>query len=165
MKKRKIFIQWLFEKSESVYTKYFKKNEPWNIKKSDLIIYPKHSFGYHLGQFLENNDFDLIPKVERHDAYHVLTGYSTRVEDEIAQQYLCFGNGKRSLYLFGVIILGTIILPDYLNHYLRSYQIGKASNTFHNLDFRHLLNASYADVRSCIFSKSQIHALKKVHYA
>ncbi len=165
MKKRKKLIQWLFEKSESIYTRYFKKNTPWSLTKSDLLTYEKHTFGFHLGQFLEDNGFDLIPKVERHDAYHVLTCYSTTVEDEIAQQYLCLGNGKRSSYLFGVVILGTFLLPDYLGHYLRSYQIGKKANTFHNLDFRQLLNTSYFDVRSCIFSTSQINTLKTYHHA
>lgn len=165
MKKRKQFISWLFETSQTIYTKYFKNNKPWGIVKSDLLKYPKHTFGFHLGLFLETNDFELISKVERHDAYHVLTGYRTIVEDEIAQQYLCFGNGKRSLYLFGVIILGTLILPDHLSYYIKSYRIGKEANTFYNLNFQHLLSASFTDLQSCIFSKSQIHNLNTLYHA
>jgi len=130
MKNRKKIINWLFEISQHVYTAYFKKNNPWNITKSDLLQYPEASFGKHLGLFLEKNNFELIPKVERHDAYHVITGYSTKVEDEIAQQYLCFGNGKRSIYLFGVIVIGTVLLPDYLGFYI------KISNTFLLLLFK-----------------------------
>ena len=164
MKKRKQFISWLFEVSQHVYTKYFKKNEPWGIVKSDLLEYPKESFGKHLGTFLETNNFEMIPKVERHDAYHVITGYSTKVEDEIAQQYLCFGNGKRSIYLFGVIIIGTLILPDYLSFYLKSYKIGRKANIFHNLDFKKLLDTPFQDLQSFIFSKRLITNLKKLQY-
>ena len=156
MKKRKKIIIWLFEKSQKIYTKYIKKNEPWNINKSDLLHYPEESFGRHMGMFLVDNEFDLIPKAERHDAYHVLTGYDTKVEDEIAQQYLCYGNGKRSIYLYGVITIGTVILPDYMSYYIKSYKIGKNANHFYNLDFKNLLNIPLIDLQSCIFSKSHI---------
>jgi ubiquinone biosynthesis protein Coq4 len=156
MKNRKKIIIWMFEKSQKIYTNYIKKNEPWGINKSDLLRYPDESFGKHMGDFLEENGFDLIPKAERHDAYHVLTGYDTKVEDEIAQQYLCYGNGKRSIYLYGVITIGTLILPDYLSYYLKSYKIGKSANLFHNLDYKSLLNTSLLNLQSCIFSKSHI---------
>ncbi|WP_204263076.1 Coq4 family protein [Spongiivirga citrea] len=154
--KRKQLIIWLFEHSEKIYTKYFKSNTPWGFYKKDLLHYPKNSFGYHLGTFLDKNNFELIPKVERHDCYHVLTGYGTQVEDEIALQYLCFGNGKRSLYLFAVLILGTIILPDYMTYYIRSYIKGKRANSFYHFDFKKLLNISIVDLRRAIFLKSYI---------
>ena len=156
MKIRKEIIVWMFEKSQKIYTKYIKKNKPWNINKSNLLGYPDASFGKHLGEFLEENGFDLIPKAVCHDAYYVLTDYGTKVEDEIAQQYLCYGNGKRSIYLYGVITIGTIILPDYLSFYMKSYKIGKSANLFHNLDFKSLLNTSLIDLQSCIFSKSHL---------
>jgi len=164
MNTRKILIAWLFKKSQIIYTNYFKKNKPWGLTKSDLLKYPEGTFGKQLGMFLEANDFDLIPKAERHDAYHLLTGFSTKVEDEIAQQYLCFANGKRSPYLFGVIILGTFILPEYLSYYIKAYRIGQSANTFYNLDFRRLLNVPFKDLQSSIFTRSQIHNLKTLHY-
>lgn len=161
MEKRKKIIIWMFEKSQMIYTKYIKKNKPWNINKSDLLNYPDTSFGKHMGEFLEANGFDLIPKAERHDAYHVLTGYGTKVEDEIAQQYLCYGNGKRSIYLYGVIGLGTLLLPEYMSYYIKSYQIGKNANLFHNLYFKSLLKTALLDLQSCIFSKHHLNNLIK----
>lgn len=160
MRKRKQLINWLFEKSQVIYTKWFKTNQPWGICKEDLLKYPNDSFGKYLGLFLQQNNFDLIPKVERHDCYHVITGYGITVEEEIAQQYLCYGNGKRSLYLFGVIILGTLILPEYLKFYLDSYKIGKKANTFHNLDFKGLLNISLVDLQFTIFSSMHLKSIK-----
>ena len=161
MNYRKQLIVRLFELSEKFYTSYFKKNkQAWNIKRSDLLNYPENTFGRFLGQFLLDNNFELIPKVERHDAYHVLTGYGTKVEDEIALQYVCFGNGKRSPYLFGVMILGTLLLPDYMNYYLRSLKIGRNANAFHHWDFSKMLHTSLDEMRLAIFPKHYIDTLK-----
>lgn len=156
MKKRKQLIKWLFKISQKIYTDIHKHHEPWNISKSQLLKYPNNTVGKHLGLFLDKNDFELIPKVERHDAYHTLTGYGTNVEDEIGLQYLCFGNGKRSPYLFGAIILGVIILPDYYKYYYNSYCIGKNANPFHHFDYKKLLHVSIHGLREAIFSKNQI---------
>jgi ubiquinone biosynthesis protein Coq4 len=156
MNPRKKLIEWMFEKSQKAYTNLFKNHEPWGISKTELLKYPDDSIGKHLGLFLDKNGFELIPKVERHDAYHTLTGYGTNVEDEIALQCLCFGNGKRSPYLYGAIILGVIILPDYYKYYYSSYLIGKRANPFHQYDYEKLLNVSLYEFREAIFSNSQI---------
>lgn len=151
---RKQLIEWLFEHSQNVYTKLFKHQESWEISRQELLAYPEPSFGKQLGLFLNKNGFELIPKVERHDAYHTLTGYGTNVEDEIALQCLCFGNGKRSMYLYGAMILGIIILPDYLNYYYRSYTIGKRANPFHHFNYRKLLLVNFEAFRMAVFSKN-----------
>ncbi|WP_299224865.1 Coq4 family protein [uncultured Psychroserpens sp.] len=150
---RKQVIEWLFEHSQRIYTNMFKNHKPWGIYRNELLTYPEQSFGKHLGLFLQKNNFELIAKVERHDAYHTLTGYGTKVEDEIALQCLCYGNGKRSLYLYGALILGIMILPDYFNYYYKSYQIGKSANPFHHFDYKHLLHVNINDFRHAIFSK------------
>jgi len=152
---RKRLIEWLFEHSQNVYTKLFKSHEAWGIPRLELLTYPTYTFGRHLGEFLNKHGFELIAKVERHDAYHTLTGYGTKVEDEIALQCLCFGNGKRSLYLYGAMILGIIILPDYYNYYYKSYKTGKRANPFHQFDYKKLLHVDMNDFRQAIFSKAQ----------
>ncbi|MEH6538107.1 MAG: Coq4 family protein [Psychroserpens sp.] len=156
---RKQLIEWLFEHSQKVYTKMFKHHEPWGISRLTLLEYPKDSFGKHLGTFLEQHNYELIAKVERHDAYHTLTGFGTKVEDEIALQCLCFGNGKRSLYLYGAMILGIIILPDYCTYYYRSFTIGKHANIFHHLNYKKLLHVNIDNFRQAIFTTSQRNTL------
>jgi len=163
MNKRKKIIEWLFDKSNTIYTNLFKKHKPWGIYKKELLGYPEDSFGKHLGMFLDRNNFELIAKVERHDAYHALTGYGTKVEDEIALQCLCFGNGKRSLYLYGAMLLGIIILPEYYKYYYKSYCIGKRANTFHHYDYKKLLKVSIHDFRDIIFSKQQTTKINLKH--
>lgn len=153
---RKKLVIWLFEISKNIYTKFFKRNHiPWNVNVSELKTYPIQSFGYVLGDFLQLNNFELIPKVERHDAYHVITQYGTTVEEEIGLQFLCMGNGKKSLYMYGAIILGTLILPEYLNFYIASYNIGKQANSFHQFEYKNLLQTNYEELRNMIFSNEE----------
>ncbi|MDG5492669.1 Coq4 family protein [Psychroserpens sp. SPM9] len=157
---RKQVIEWLFEHTQKVYTRYFKSHEPWNVSRRDLLNFPKNSFGYHLGLFLTEHHFELIPKVERHDAYHTLTGFGIKVEDEIALQCLCYGNGKRSLYLYGAMILGIIILPDYYKYYYKSYRLGQQANPFHHFNYEELLPVNITDLRAAVFTDSQQKKLK-----
>ena len=150
---RENIIIWLFEISQKAYCK-FKKKTPWNISNQELLKYPKHSFGYQLGRLLEANGFELLPKVERHDAYHLITGYGTTVQEEIALQYCCFGNGKRTPYLLAVLVLGTILLPKYISFYMKSYHYGKRANSFHHFDFKTLLHVDFEKFRTIIFTAS-----------
>ncbi|MDC8004446.1 hypothetical protein POV27_10320 [Aureisphaera galaxeae] len=162
---RKQLINWLFEKSMVLYCR-FKKKQPWGLTSADMLNMPPNTFGHRLGQFLSSNGFEPIPKVERHDAYHVLCGYSTAVEDEIALQYVCFGNGKRTPYLFGVLLLGTFILPDYLPYYLKSYRFGKQAATFHPYDFKKILRLDFNEFRSAIFTDrllTEMYDYRKTH--
>lgn len=156
---RKQLIELLFEYSQNVYTKLFKHHKAWGITREQLLSYPEYTFGKHIGKFLDENGFELIAKVERHDAYHTLTGFGTKVEDEIALQCLCYGNGKRSLYLYGAVVLGITILPDYYNYYYQSYTMGKKANPFHHYDYKQLLNVNINDFRQAIFSKEYLNIL------
>lgn len=161
--KRKQLVEWLFIHSQKQYTKLFKqKKKAWNICVAELIKFKRNTLGYHLGKFLKQNKFELLPKLERHDCYHIITNYGFKAEDEIALQYLCFGNGKRSLYTFLVIIFGSIILPDYYKYYLKSYQIGKNANHFHGFDYQKLLQSDLHTIQSFIFSKSHLKTFQHV---
>lgn len=157
---RKKIITWLFNWTMLVYCK-FKKKEAWNISTKTLLEMKASTFGHQLGKLLHDAGFELIPKVERHDAYHLLTGFDTSVEDEIALQYCCYGNGKRTPYLFGVLFLGTLILPDYLPYYLKAYRYGKQANSFHHFDYKKILPLEFDDFQETIFTNT---AQAKMNY-
>ncbi len=146
---RKRFILWLFEKTQKGYLK-FKKKKSWNITKGELLQLPKDTLGYELGEFLKKNNFDLISKSESHDIYHVLLGYGTQVEDEIALQFACFGNGKRSLYLLLSLLAGILLLPEYIKYYQASYLLGNKSASFHELNYEKLLRFPISELREKI---------------
>jgi ubiquinone biosynthesis protein Coq4 len=137
-----------------IYCK-FKKKAPWNITTEQLLDMERNTFGYALGNLLHSNGFELIPKVERHDAYHLLTGFGTSVKDEIALQYCCFANGKRTPYLFGVLFLGTLLLPDYIPYYKKAFQYGKQANSFYHFDFKQILPLDYTGFSQSIFTDSE----------
>ncbi len=152
---RKKLITWLFHWTMVLYCT-FKKKAAWGITTAQLLELPTYTLGHHLGLLLDKNGFELLPKVERHDAYHLMTGYGTTVEEEIALQYCCFGNGKRTPYLLGVLVLGTIILPDHISEYIKAFKLGRAANSFHHFDYKQLLTVNYEHFRNTIFTNKQL---------
>lgn len=137
----------MYEISKKPYQKWFKKNQPWNIGIPELLQYPEASLGFHLGQFLHNNHFEVQPKLEDHDVTHVLTGIGTSVEEEIAMQYYLLGNGKRSIYLFMVIASGTLFYPYSFRRFLESYHRGKNAHHFHDLEFLKMLRQPIENIK------------------
>src|SRR6218665_1177102 len=136
---RALIIEKMYELSKKPYQKYFKKNEPWNITPKQLIRYPQESLGFHMGCFLLKYNFEMQPKLEEHDVIHVLTNTGISVIDEIGMQYFLFGNGKKSPYMFMVILIGTLFYPLCLKTFYRFYKRGKNAHSFHDLDFQKML--------------------------
>ncbi|WP_264551314.1 ubiquinone biosynthesis protein COQ4 [Flavobacterium sp. N2038] len=136
---RDFLIEKLYESSKKPYQKYFKKNEPWNIPKPKLMDYPENSLGFGLGNFLYKNHFDIQEKLEDHDVIHVLTNTGVSVYEEIGMQYYLLGNGKKSLYLFMVILSGTIFYPKRMYYFIQQFKRGKKALPFHYLDFSKML--------------------------
>lgn len=122
---RDYLIEKLYESSKKPYQKYFKTNQPWNIDKSQLLTYPTESLGLVLGNFLHKNNFDIQEKLEDHDIIHILTNTGVSVYEEIGMQYYLFGNGKRSLYLYMVILTGTTFYPKRINYFIQQFKRGK----------------------------------------
>lgn len=132
-------IEKMYEWSKKPYQKFFKNKLAWEIDKQDLLTYPKETLGHHLGQFLHKNDFDIQPKLEDHDIIHVLTNTGISVREEIGMQYYLMGNGKKSLYLFLVILAGTFFYPLSINYFFKEFHKGKSAHSFHYLDFSKML--------------------------
>lgn len=130
---REKLCHFLFQKSAEPYAKFFKRNQlAWNLSSIDLLNYPKNSLGYKVGEFLSTNKFEFFPKHETHDVFHVVCGYGVTVKEEIGLQFLLFGNGKRSVYLYVVMSLGLLIVPEYFQFYKSSFQKGKKQSKFHH---------------------------------
>jgi ubiquinone biosynthesis protein Coq4 len=132
-------IEKMYEWSKKPYQQFFKNKIAWEIDKQELFTYPEETLGYHLGQFLQKNDFDIQPKLEDHDIIHVLTNTGISVREEIGMQYYLMGNGKKSLYLFMVILVGTAFYPMHINYFLKEFRKGKTAYHFHFLDFSKML--------------------------
>lgn len=140
-------IEKIYEWSKKPYQRFFKNKMAWEIDKQKLLHYPNETLGYHLGQFLLKNNFDIQPKLEDHDIIHVLTNTGVSVPDEIGMQYYLLGNGKKSLYLFLVIIAGTAFYPTHVTNFIKEFQKGKKAHHFHYLDFSKMLLIPIADIQ------------------
>jgi ubiquinone biosynthesis protein Coq4 len=132
-------IEKMYEWSKTPYQRYFKDKKAWEIDKLELLSYPEETLGYNLGQFLKNNNFDIQPKLEDHDILHVLTNTGVSVREEIGIQFYLKGNGKKSLYLYTVLLIGTLFYPTHLNYFFKEYYKGKKALHFHYLDFSKML--------------------------
>ncbi|WP_299610197.1 hypothetical protein [uncultured Aquimarina sp.] len=145
---RAILLETLYEWSKIPYQKWFKSEEPWDISVSQLLQYPKETLGFYLGAFLLKHDFSPQPKLENHDVFHVLTATGITVPEEIAMQYYLLGNGKKSAYLFTVILIGTILYPDKFNLFRNAFKKGKSAYSFYQLDFRKLLDTPLKTIQT-----------------
>jgi len=137
---RHLILERLYEWSLAPYRKWFKTNTPWELPALTLLQYPSESLGFHLGCFLITYDFSPQPQLEDHDVFHTLTQSGITVPEEIAMQFYLLGNGKRSIYLFLVIILGGLLFPDHYKRFRRGYRKGKQAHRFYHLDFLQLLD-------------------------
>ncbi len=148
MNNREKLCHFLFQKSAVPYAKLFKQRRmAWGLSALDLLDYPTNSLGYQVGKFLNSNGFEFLPKHETHDVYHVLCDYGVSVKEEIALQFLLFGNGKRSLYLYMVMFLGIVILPENYRFYRNSFFMGKKLGCFHGKVNKAYLNEEFTKVK------------------
>ena len=151
MKIREKLLVWLYDKSKSFYATYFKKNTAWNLTKAQLLAYPSGTLGQELGKFLQKNNFTMEAKLESHDVFHTIIGFDTKIEDELAMQYFLLGNGKRSLYMFMVLIPGSFLFLEHGRYFLDSYRKGKATPPFYHWNFYNLLMTSLEQIQGVLF--------------
>lgn len=155
MKKFRIqFLLFMYQISQNFYRKFFKKTKrQWQFNEEQLLLFQEDTLGRTLGEFYRKHGYRMIPKLENHDVYHLLTGCSTKMQDEIAMQYLLFGNGKRTAYLLGVMLLGTFVFPEHFKMYARSFQKGRKMREFHHWDFEALLWQKFSHIQDFIASR------------
>jgi len=145
----------LYDWSSKVYASIFKWNKKaWGISKEEFLVYPAGSIGHRLGLFYESKGFDVMPKLENHDVFHILTETGTEIQDEIAMQYLLLGNGKISLYLFGMIVVGGILFPEYTNDYKRAFRKGRSLQKFYHIDFKEILHYQLSELQIALYSNN-----------
>ncbi len=145
---RAYILESLYEWSKKPYQRFLKQSTPWAVSVKDLLSYPETSLGFHLACFLLKHHFEIQPKLENHDVFHVLTQTGTTVPEEISMQYYLLGNGKRSLYLFSVVAIGTLLYPDELARFYRAFRKGGAAMPFHHLDFSKLLTQPISRIQA-----------------
>lgn len=149
---RERLIVLLFDYSKNIYRLTIKrKHKTWPLTKAKLLQFPKGSLGKDLGLFLNEQGFELEPKFEKHDIYHILTDYPTTVIGEICLGVFNVANGKRSIYTVGVALFGVFIMIDEFEVFKQAYQRGKNARSYANWKFEHLLNENTEELKKHIF--------------
>lgn len=136
---RAALLRRLFEGTHGLYAAT-RTREPWGLSTEDLCAFPAGTFGRALGEHLRARGFALMPRLEDHDAMHLITGVDTDEVSEVELQFVLGGNGKRSLYLIGTLILGSMVFPEHLPRFVRAWARGAATPCLHTLDVRAMLD-------------------------
>lgn len=148
---RERVLLWLLGKVIPVHALLYERRKPWGLRASDLLQYPEHTLGRELGVFLKQEKLEPIDRVERHDAFHILLGFTTHVSDEAAMQFFLMGNGKRSPFTVGTALFAGLMLPEHWRFFKIQYVRGKAARSVAKWDFKTLLNEPTRDLIAYIF--------------
>lgn len=144
----------MVEWTKPLYAFLFKQNkQAWTHNRKSLIELPEGSLGKTLGKFLFKQGFDLMPKFESHDVYHVLLDYDTTVVDEARMSFFLTGNGKNSLFILGSNLLAFLLIPEHFGTFIEDYKRGKAAAPISKWDFEYLLSEPINGLKGMIFRK------------
>jgi len=131
------------------------KRKAWNTTKNDLKKCAPGTLGNALYQFLDGHNFNLIPKAETHDVWHVLFGYTVEMKDEMSIQFVVLGNGRHSApYLYSCLV-AILMYPEHWGSFYKAYQRGKLASTFWHFNFEALLNENLFELRERIFGPNK----------
>jgi ubiquinone biosynthesis protein Coq4 len=109
---RERMLLWLLGNVIPVHARVYTKRRAWGMKREDMLKYPEGTLGRELGLFLKQEDLQPVDRVERHDAFHILLGFSTALDDEAAMQFFLVGNGKISPFTMATAMFTGMVMPD-----------------------------------------------------
>ena len=138
-----------------IYKTVMPKNRAWTLTKEQLRIFPQGTLGKDLANFMDKNDFDMLPYLETHDVYHVLLGYQPTIVEESRLYFFLLGNGKYSFEVINTVLVSLFLLPDYWGDLFQHYRRGKASRKMGHWDFRYLMHEETELLRGIIFNHSE----------
>lgn len=135
--------------SQPLYRRAYKKRPAWPVDLNPPQAYPANSLGHALADFLNKNDYKLMAQFEDHDVIHVLTQIPNTLLGELDMQYYLLGNGKRSPYLWLVVVTGLLLYPLRWRQFWRRRKQGQQAYPLFREDYRRLLHCSLDDLRRC----------------
>lgn len=148
------FVLLLLEKSVPIHARLNPHRIAWNLKSDDLMEYNAGTLGRTLAEFYKKENFEPIPKAERHDVFHVLLGYSTNVIDEAAMQFFLWGNGKPSFFTIATCLVTAVLFPNRLTYFINAFNKGKMARSIRDWNFKELLSENIELLRNKLFSKN-----------
>lgn len=148
---REKFTVYLLHKAIQTHAMVHNKRKPWGLQTHELVNYPAQSLGKALGDFLQKEQLEPIPKLERHDVFHILLDYNTHMKDEAGLYFFLFGNGKKTLFAVGTILFAACMFPEHWTYMYKQYKRGQQAFPIIKLKFKELLDYNYHDVKKVVF--------------
>jgi ubiquinone biosynthesis protein Coq4 len=145
---REKMLLWLLDNVVTVHSIFYPNRKNWNLTTADLVNYPDKTLGKELGLFLEKEKLEPVEKIERHDAFHILFNFSTKLKDEAAMQFFLIANGKISPFTLSTAVFTTLVMPDNWSYFWQQYKRGKQTRSIAKWDFKSLLNENFQDLKS-----------------
>ncbi len=136
-----------------VHAYFYGNRQPWNLSTEDLIQYPEGSLGNKLGIFLRKEELQPVPKIERHDAFHILFDFTTHIYDESAMQFFLLGNGKISPFTLSTAAFTALMLPDQWNNFYVQFRRGRKTQSIAKWNYKELLHDDFSDLKKVINHK------------
>jgi ubiquinone biosynthesis protein Coq4 len=130
---------------------YGTTDKNWNLSVAELLKYPEGSLGKTLGEFLKEQDVELLQGAEYHDIHHILFDYSISFKDEVALQFFLHGNGKKSIASVSTRIGAWFLLPTEWKYLKASYERGKKCKDVSKLNFKNMLHDNFYQVKASLF--------------
>jgi hypothetical protein len=150
---RERILLWLLGIVIPVHARFYSKRKAWGLLREDLILYPSGTLGRELGLFLIAEKLQPIDRIERHDAFHILLGFTTKISDEAAMQFFLIGNGKISPFTLSTAIFTAFMLPEQLGNFKYEYHRGKQARSIAKWHFKELLDENMDDIKNAIFRR------------
>ena len=140
-------IEFLYKTIKVPYEYFFKNGQPWGLNVDQLLCFEAQSLGHELGTFLKKHHYEVQDSLEEHDVFHVLTKIGTTVKEEVDLQFYLLGNGKRSPFVFIVILTGILFYPKAYKSFYSCYKRGKKAHQFYHLDFYKMLTIPVKNIQ------------------
>jgi hypothetical protein len=144
-------LLWLLGNVVPVHAKVYSRRPSWGLLREDMLRYPAGTLGHELGRFLTRESLQPVDRIERHDAFHILLGFTTSLEDEAAMQFFLVGNGKISPFTLATAAFTWLVMPDKWGLFIREFRRGRTALSIANWDFLPLLDEPFAEVKAVIF--------------
>lgn len=149
---RERMLLWLLGNVVPVHARFYKRRQPWGLRRDDMLQHNPGTLGHELGLFLQRESLQPVDRIERHDAFHILLGFSTHINEEAAMQFFLIGNGKISPFTVGTALFTLLVMPDKWSYFRLQYKRGRSVRSIAKWNFLLLLDENFEAIKEVIFT-------------
>ncbi len=120
--------------------------EPWDISMQSLSEFADGTLGQRFYDFFQSNNIKIEPRYEKHDMFHVISGYGVGVGNELRIVFFMLGNGKYSVFNLGAAPVALLLYPDKWVEFIKHYKRGKQFAYLDDYDYESMLSNNFEEL-------------------